>query len=65
MQAEEVRGRCGCGGILAARKGESAALVMAMSEKLETQIRAEIGVDDGREMPRMEGVDWTIDSLDL
>jgi arylsulfatase len=50
---------------LAARKGENAALVMAMSGKLERQIKAQIGADDGREMPVIEGIDWTIDSLDL
>ena len=50
---------------LAKAKGVNAALVLAMSAKLEAAIKAEIGVDDGREMPRFEGIDWTIDSLDL
>ena len=36
-----------------------------MSEKLETVIKAEIGVDDGREMPDVPNVDWTIDGVDL
>ena len=50
---------------LAARRGENTAVVMAMSDKLEAQIKAEIGVDDGREMPRVEGIDWTLDAMDL
>ena len=44
------------------RHGE---LVLAMSAKLEAAIQAEIGVDDGREMPRLEGVDWAVDRIDL
>lgn len=50
---------------LAARKGENAELVMAMNRKLEAHIKAEIGIDDGREMPAFEGIDWKIDSIDL
>jgi arylsulfatase len=40
-------------------------LLLAMSEKLEAIIAAEIGVDDGREMPEVEGIDWRIERLDL
>lgn len=40
-------------------------LVLAMTEKLEAMIAAEIGVDDGREMPEVEGIDWRIDRVDL
>lgn len=50
---------------LAAQKGQNAELVMAMSHKLEALIKAEIGVDDGREMPAVEGIDWAIDHMDL
>ncbi len=46
---------------LAAKKGVNSGLVLAMSAKLEGLIRSEIGVDDGREMPRFDGIDWTID----
>ena len=35
-------------------------LVLAMSAKLESIIAAEIGVDDGRELPDVEGVDWAL-----
>jgi len=31
-----------------------------MSEKLEAIIAAEIGVDDGRELPEIDGVDWAL-----
>ncbi len=50
---------------LAAKQGENAELVAAMSAKLEAAIKAEIGVDDGREMPEVEGIDWRIDRIDL
>jgi hypothetical protein len=50
---------------LAADKGANAELVTAMSSKLEQIIKAEIGHDDGREMPSVEGIDWTIDRIDL
>ena len=46
---------------LAAVKGEHRDLVLAMSSKLEALIKQEIGVDDGREMPPLAGVNWTID----
>jgi arylsulfatase len=32
-----------------------------LSTKLEALIKQEIGVDDGREMPPLAGVNWTID----
>ncbi len=50
---------------LAASANANPALAMAMSNKLEAVIQAEIGVDDGREMPNIEGIRWTIDRLDL
>ncbi|CAB3736038.1 sulfatase-like hydrolase/transferase [Achromobacter piechaudii] len=50
---------------MAADQDRNAVLVTAMSAKLEAAIKDEIGVDDGREMPQMEGIDWRIDRLDL
>lgn len=35
-------------------------LIMAMNSKLDAQIKAEIGVDDGRELPNIPFIDWTI-----
>ncbi|MFM1987525.1 MAG: hypothetical protein RJA99_482 [Pseudomonadota bacterium] len=40
-------------------------LLRTMNTKLEAIIAREIGKDDGREMPRIEGIDWAIDRLDL
>lgn len=40
-------------------------LVLRMSGKLEKIIAEEIGVDDGRELPDIPTVDWTIDRADL
>lgn len=40
-------------------------LILAMNTKLESIIKTEIGVDDGREMPNIPTVDWTIDRPDL
>lgn len=50
---------------LAVDRTANAALIMDMSAKLEAIIKTEIGVDDGREMPRVEGVEWAIDRIDL
>lgn len=50
---------------LAMSQDENPALVAAMSDKLEAIIKAEIGKDDGREMPQIEGIDWGIDRMDL
>jgi hypothetical protein len=38
---------------------------MQMNGKLEAVIKAEIGVDDGRELPNIPTVDWTINKADL
>jgi arylsulfatase len=46
---------------LAVTKGANRELVLAMSEKLEAAIKREIRVDDGREMPEMKGIMWTLD----
>ncbi|TIC85350.1 sulfatase-like hydrolase/transferase [Crenobacter intestini] len=43
----------------------NAALLLAMNQKLESAIKSEIGVDDGREMPEVDRIDWSIDRLDL
>lgn len=50
---------------LAADRNQHGELVLAMSGKLEAAIKAEIGADDGREMPPFEGVDWSIERIDL
>ncbi|GAY16763.1 sulfatase-like hydrolase/transferase [Mycobacterium sp. shizuoka-1] len=50
---------------LAAAKGDNADLVLSSSAKLEAVIKAEIGVDDGREMPKFGDIDWQIDRMDL
>jgi arylsulfatase len=50
---------------LATDKGANGELIMAMNAKLEKVIKAEIGIDDGREMPNIPTVDWTIDRPDL
>ena len=46
---------------LAAEKGASAELVLGMTRKLEALIKDEMGIDDGREMPAVEKMTWTID----
>ena len=38
-------------------------LISAMSAKLETIIKAEIGKDDGHEPPNIPFVDWTVDRI--
>jgi hypothetical protein len=40
-------------------------LILAMNEKLEAIIKAEIGVDDGRGLPKIPLVNWAIDRVDL
>lgn len=47
---------------LAVDRAGNAGLVLAMSEKLERAIAAEIGVDDGREMPDLQGrkISWAL-----
>ncbi|MFO1058867.1 MAG: sulfatase-like hydrolase/transferase [Dongiaceae bacterium] len=49
---------------IAAAEGVGAELTLAMSNKLEAAIKAEIGVDDGREMPDFKGIKWVIDTVD-
>ncbi len=50
---------------LAINQKANAKLIMTMSEKLEAVIKAEIGKDDGREMPNIPTVDWSIEKVDL
>jgi len=49
---------------LAADRDLHPELILAMNEKLEAAIRAEIGLDDGREMPDFADITWTIDTVD-
>ena len=50
---------------LAADKATHADLILAMNAKLEAAIKAEIGADDGREMPDFKGISsWTMDTAD-
>ena len=50
---------------LAADPAANPDLVLAMMNKLEGAIAAEIGVDDGREMPQIGDMSWSIDKVDL
>ncbi len=50
---------------LAADRATNAALLDTMNGKLEAIIQAEIGKDDGRELPDLAGVTWGIDKIDL
>jgi len=50
---------------LAADREKNAALIGTMSEKLEAVIKAEIGVDNGREMPEVGKITWAVDRADL
>ena len=50
---------------LAADRQKNAELIATMSTKLEAAIKAEIGRDDGREMPEVGKISWAIDRADL
>jgi arylsulfatase len=50
---------------LAADREKNADLITTMSGKLEGLIKAEIGDDNGREMPDVPKITWTIDRADL
>lgn len=50
---------------LATDRRSNAQLIMTMNGKLEAIIKAEMGKDDGREMPNIPTVDWTIGKVDL
>jgi arylsulfatase len=45
---------------LAADRAANGDLVLAMNAKLAAIIAAEIGVDDGRELPDVDGIDWAL-----
>ena len=48
---------------LAVDRVKNAELITIMSGKLEAVIKDEIGVDDGRELPNIPRVTWTIDRI--
>ena len=48
---------------LGANRTANRDLIVAMSAKLEALIKAEIGVDDGRELPNIPLVNWAIDKV--
>jgi arylsulfatase len=50
---------------LAADREKHRDLILSMSAKLEAAIKAEIGVDDGRELPQIPKVTWYLDRADL
>ncbi len=50
---------------LAADRAKNAELIMTMNGQLEALIKAEIGVDDGREMPDIPKISWGVDKVDL
>ena len=50
---------------LAATGAAGDELLLALNQKLNTAIAAEMGADDGREMPEFEGIDWAVSSIDL
>ena len=50
---------------LAVGKSENKELILSMNQKLQRRIQAEIGEDDGRELPNIPGIDWTLTKIDL
>ena len=48
---------------LAAEQTKNSELILRMNTKLEALIKAEIGIDDGRELPDIPFVTWTIDRV--
>jgi arylsulfatase len=50
---------------LAIDRHANAALLATMNGKLEAVIKAEIGKDDGRELPDVAGITWGVDRVDL
>jgi len=50
---------------LAVDRTANAALLTTMNGKLEAVIKAEIGKDDGRELPDVAGITWGVDKVDL
>ena len=50
---------------LALKSSENADLVLSMSQKLEQRIQAEIGKDDGSELPKIPRINWSLAKIDL
>jgi arylsulfatase len=50
---------------LANDRTANAELLALMNGKLEAVIKAEIGKDDGRELPAIDGITWGLDRVDL
>ncbi|MBS0520205.1 MAG: sulfatase-like hydrolase/transferase, partial [Proteobacteria bacterium] len=50
---------------LAIDRTRNAELLLTMNGKLEALIKAEMGKDDGREMPNIPNIDWGVDRIDL
>ncbi len=50
---------------LAVEREKNQELIASMSGKLEKLIKAEIGEDNGREMPEVSNIKWTVDRADL
>jgi arylsulfatase A-like enzyme len=50
---------------LAADREKNVDLIGKMSDKLEAVIKAEIGADDGREMPEVPRISWSLNRADL
>lgn len=50
---------------LATDRASNAPLIMTMNGKLEAVLKAEIGKDDGRELPNIPNVVWGVDKVDL
>lgn len=50
---------------LAIDRAANAALITTMNGKLEAIIKAEIGKDDGHELPEIAGITWGVDKIDL
>ncbi len=50
---------------LAVDRKANAELIVTMNGKLSALIKAEIGKDDGRELPDVAGITWGLDQIDL
>ncbi|WP_424100508.1 sulfatase-like hydrolase/transferase [Moorena producens] len=50
---------------LAWEKDENADLFLSMNQKLQQRIQTEIGEDDGSELPKIPGIDWSLIKIDL
>ena len=50
---------------LAGKKSENEDLLLSMNQKLQQRIQAEIGKDDGSELPKMPNIDWLLGKIDL